>query len=201
MRGRLILAIVLVLLLVGIVAAWTEIHHGISARESPTALETVAARTMRHLAIPSNAKNLKNPLKPAPELLTDARHNYADHCATCHGNDGGGNTQIGRNLYPKAPDMRRAPTQGLTDGELYYIIQNGIRLTGMSAWGSEHEGANGDDSWKLVLFIRHLPELTPEEEKDMEQYNPQSAAERAEEDEEEQFLKGGNPPTANQHHH
>src|SRR5467141_1262563 len=58
------------------------------------------------------------------------------HCATCHGNDGRRQTDIGRNMYPKAPDMRRARTQDLTDCELFSIIKNGIRLTGMSAWGA-----------------------------------------------------------------
>ena len=72
----------------------------------------------------------------------------------------------------------------------------------MPAWGQAGEGANDEDSWRLVLFIRHLPKLTTEEEKDMEQYNPESAAERAEEQEEEEFLKGGNPLTVPaQHHH
>ncbi len=43
---------------------------------------------------------------------------------------------MGRNMYPPAPDMRLAETQQMTDGELFYIIQNGVRLTGMPAWGS-----------------------------------------------------------------
>jgi mono/diheme cytochrome c family protein len=197
MRSRLILAVVAVLLLVVIIAGWIEIEHGFSARDHPTALEAVVARKVRMMAIPRQAKNEKNPYVPAPDTLTEARRHFADHCAICHGNDGSGNTTIGRNLYPKAPDMRLAATQGLTDGELYYVIRNGVRLSGMPGWGEAH--AMDEDSWKLVLFIRHLPNLTPDEEKDMEQYNPKSAAERAEEEEEEQFLKGGNPPSSTQH--
>jgi hypothetical protein len=80
------------------------------------------------------------------------------------GNDGSGNTEIGQNLYPKPPDMRQAETQNLTDGEIYYIIHNGIRLTGMPAWG---DPGKDDDSWKLVLFIRHLPRMTSQEMKEM----------------------------------
>ena len=100
------------------------------------------------------------------------------------------NTEIGQNLYPKAPDMRLAQTQNLTDGELYYTIHNGIRLTGMPAWGTEERD---DDSWKLVLFIRHLPQLTPAEERAMEALNPKAPAEKQEELEEEQFLNEGQP--------
>ena len=184
----------------GIILAWTEIQYGFSARDHPTAVEAFVARKVRMMAIPSDARRDRNPYTATPEILLDARRHFADHCAICHGNDGSGNTTIGKNLYPKAPDMRLSGTQTLTDGELYYIIHNGIRLSGMPAWGEAH--GNDEDSWKLVLFIRHLPKLTPEEEKDMEQYNPQSRAERAQEEQEEEFLKGGNPPSKpNQHHH
>jgi mono/diheme cytochrome c family protein len=197
MRARLILAVVVIVLLVVIITGWIEIRHGFRARDNPTVLEAFVARKVRMMAIPREAKNENNPYAPVPDTLTEARHHFADHCALCHGNDGRGNTTIGRNLYPKAPDMRLAATQNLTDGELYYIIHNGIRLSGMPAWGEAH--AKDEDSWKLVLFIRHLPKLTPKEEKDMERYNPKSAAEHSEEEEEEQFLKGGNPPRTTQH--
>ena len=80
-------------------------------------------------------------------------------------------------MYPKPPDMRLPATQNLTDGELYYIIENGIRLTGMPAWGDPHFMDQDDDSWKLVLFIRHLPHITPDEIKDMESYNPKGKME------------------------
>ena len=65
-------------------------------------------------------------------------------------------------MYPPAPDMREADTQNMTDGELFYIVQNGIRLTGMPVWGSGSDH-DAEDSWKLVRFIRHLPKLTVEE--------------------------------------
>ena len=86
--------------------------------------------------------------------------------------------------------MRLAATQDLSDGELYYVIHNGVRWTGMPAWGEP--GDDSDlDSWKLVFFIRHLPHLTDAEIRDMERFNPRSAADREEEKEEQEFLKGG----------
>lgn len=199
MRRKLVLITLIVVLAGVVIAGWLEVMHGLSARNNPTVLETFVAVTMRQMAIPSEAKNQKNPYTATPELMTEARRHFADHCATCHGNDGTGNTSIGRNLYPKAPDMRLPHTQNLTDGELYYIIHNGIRLTGMPAWGEAND--KDEDSWKLVLFIRHLTKLTPEEEKDMEQSNPKSTMEHDEEIQEEEFLKGSNPPVMNKHHH
>jgi mono/diheme cytochrome c family protein len=166
---------------------WVTIQGGFSARDNPSAIEAYLARTARNFSIPASGRNAKNPFAPTPEVLSEARAHFADHCATCHGNDGTGNTQIGQNLYPKAPDMRLPQTQNLTDGELYYTIHNGIRLTGMPAWGTADKD---DDSWKLVLFIRHLPQLTPSEAREMEALNPKGPAEKEEEQEEEQFLNG-----------
>ena len=69
--------------------------------------------------------------------------------------------------------MRAAPTQGLTDGELSYIIENGVRFTGMPAFGSGKEDPAGEKlAWQLVLFIRHLPRITDEELSRMEELNP-----------------------------
>ena len=177
--------------LVGLAASgYLIVHHGFSARDEPTAVEKVVARSVRRLGVPANARNLKNPIPLTAEVLADARGHFADHCAICHANDGGGDTTIGKNLYPKAPDMRMPDTQQLTDGELYYIIENGIRLTGMPAWGKEAD-ENDQDSWQIVHFIRHLSELTPEQLKAMEAMNPTSPADVAEEKENEDFLRGG----------
>jgi mono/diheme cytochrome c family protein len=173
--------------------AFYSIRRGFSAREQPTALEAWVASTVRRMAIPTDARGLKNPLSATEVTAANGMAHWADHCAVCHANNGSGNTAIGRNLYPKSPDMRLSRTQQLTDGELYYIIQNGVRLTGMPAWGSSGDGDHNEDSWGLVLFIRHLPRLTREEETQMEGMNPKSPAEMREEQEEQQFLRGDTP--------
>ncbi len=177
---------------------WVTIRRGFSARDKPSALEAYVAKTVRELSIPASERDAKNPFAPTPEVLSEARAHFADHCAICHGNDGSGKTEIGQNLYPKTPNMRQPETQNLTDGQIYYIIHNGIRLTGMPAWGNP---VNDDDSWKLVLFIRHLPQMTPREMKEMEEFNPKSPAERSEEEDEERFLNEGKAPEMNKKMH
>ncbi len=163
--------------------------QGISAKAEPGKLETFIARTMRRLAVPSGDRGLKNPVPVTNEVFAAGLSHWADHCAGCHGNDGSGETSIGVGLYPKPPDMRLPPTQRLSDGELFYIIENGIRLTGMPAWGDgTPEGAQG--SWHLVHFIRRLPTLTPEEMELMAAMNPRSPAEVREEEEMRKFLAG-----------
>jgi mono/diheme cytochrome c family protein len=163
--------------------------RGISAKADPGALETFVARTMRRLAVPSGDRDLKNPVPVTADVLAAGLSHYADHCAACHANDGSGETTIGVGLYPKPPDMRLPPTQSLTDGELFYIIENGIRLTGMPAWGDgTPEGAEG--SWHLVHFIRKLPTLTPDEITQMQAMNPRSPAEVLADEEMRKFLEG-----------
>jgi mono/diheme cytochrome c family protein len=173
--------------------------NGFSARERPSLIERLAARRARAMALPAGAKERANPVPASPEVLAEARAHWADHCASCHANDGSGDVAMGKHMYPPSPDMRKSATQNLSDGELFYIIQNGIRLTGMPAWGgSDHDA---EDSWKLVHFIRHLPDMTMEERKQMEKLNPRSPEELKEEEEEEKFLKGESTNEPQQHHH
>jgi mono/diheme cytochrome c family protein len=179
-------------------------RRGISARKEPSAMETTVARALRHMAIPKIDREEENPWATVvtPEILKDAREHFADHCSQCHANDGSGKTEMGQYLYPRAPDMRLPATQNLTDGELYYIIRNGVPLTGMPAWG-EPNTVQDDDSWQLVLFIRHLPKLTAEEIKDMEHYNPVGEMEREDQKEHEQAPSGADSSgkSAPVHHH
>ena len=195
-----VIAIIAVAIGAGVLAAVSWTKRGFSARDEPSALERVVARSMRAFSVPSGARDARNPFASTPEALAEARAHYADHCASCHANDGSGKTDLGQSLYPKAPDMRLAETQRLTDGELYYIIQNGIRLTGMPAWGSKDDERN-EDSWKLVLFLRHLPDLTDEELEDMKGLNPKSPHDIEEEKRENEFLGGGADQPAPPHRH
>jgi predicted CXXCH cytochrome family protein len=138
------------------------IWRGFSTATEPSLAEKTVARAARELSIPRNARNEPNPWTATPEVLNAARDSYLDRCAVCHGPDGSGQTTVGRNLYPKVPDLRAPQTQNLTDGEVRYIIRNGVRLTGMPGWAKPHD-EQSDDSWKLVLFIRSLRQLTSAE--------------------------------------
>ncbi len=138
------------------------IWRGFSTADQPSYLEKAVARAARNLAIPRKARLETNPWVATSEILKEARESFLDRCASCHGQDGSGQTTVGRSLYPKVPDLRLPRTQKLTDGEIRYIIRNGVRLTGMPGWAQPHD-EQSDDSWKLVLFIRSLRELSREE--------------------------------------
>jgi mono/diheme cytochrome c family protein len=188
LAGAIVLGPVVVLL---VLTGWVRLQQGFSARDEPSAIERSIAVTLRRAAVPADARGIHNPFPATPETLMAARAHFADHCASCHANNGSGDTELGRGLYPRAPDMRKSETQSLTDGELYWIIHNGIRLSGMPAWG---DPAHDDDSWKLVVFIRHLPSLTPDEEAAMSALNPKTAAELEEEERDRRFLAGEDEP-------
>lgn len=203
MSGRKLFWAVVVLVLIAGALFWKWfLHDGLSARATPSRVEILLARQSRHLSILAGARDLANPVADSAEVQREARLHFADHCASCHGNDGSGDTPIGRGLYPKPPDLREARTQKMSDGELFWIIENGVRFTGMPAFGGNSEHGTGEDSWKLVHFIRHLPKLTPEERMEMQRYNPKGPEDRAEEKMEDDFLNGGSPqPAGNAEHH
>jgi hypothetical protein len=94
----------------------------------------------------------------------------------CHASDGSGqDAPLGRGLYPKPPDMRSAITQDLTDGDLFYIIVNGVRFTGMPAFGTGDEDPASESAklaWQLVHFVRRLPHATGEEIDQVKALNP-----------------------------
>jgi len=131
----LVLSVVLAIAL-GILAGAYFVTVGVSARPQPGKVETIAAQLVRGIAIRTRVRGLTNPVQASATVIKEGRGHFADQCAVCHGNDGSGNTESGRGLYPRAPDMRLAATQNLSDAELFYIIENGVRLTGMPGWST-----------------------------------------------------------------
>jgi mono/diheme cytochrome c family protein len=206
MRNKLLILIILMGLASVATLGWLGYRlftTGFSAKTEPHAIEVFLARQIRHLAIPIEQRNTPNPVPLSPDLLKEGLAHFADHCAGCHANDGSGQTPIGKNVYPKAPDLRLSDTQSMSDGELFWVIHHGIRFTAMPAWG-EGDPAQDKDSWKLIHFIRHLPQLTPEELDQMKALNPKTKKDLEEEAAFDQFLQGDDAAAARTdsgHHH
>jgi mono/diheme cytochrome c family protein len=205
-RSKLFTFVVLSLVAVCAVGGWLGYRlftTGFSAKTEPHPIEVFMVRQIRHLAIPIKNRNAQNPIPMNPDVMKEALAHFADHCATCHANDGSGQTAIGKNVYPRAPDLRLADTQSMSDGEMFWVIHNGIRFTAMAAWG-EGDPAQDMGSWKLVHFIRHLPHITPEELDQMKALNPKTKKELEEQTASGQFLQGNGTSaarTVSGHHH
>ena len=179
---------VVVLLVLGGCAFYAVhmMHNGFSTRTEPSSAEARMAITMRDASVPGRYKEMKSPVTITPEAVHEGMAHYADHCAVCHSNNGSGESMLGKMMYPRPPNLAGAETQSMSDGEIYYPIQYGIRLSGMPAFGEPVD--NDEETWKLVAFIRHLPKLTPEEQQEMEHLNPKGPDEWQEEQEENKFL-------------
>ena len=188
MRTRLIVLVVVVVAAIGVAGLFTR-GVGFTARTKAWPLEETVMRGARAWATPTAIRRRSNPVALSDDVLKAGRDHWADHCATCHANDGSGDTPLGRSLYPPAPDMRGAWTQGMSDGELFYVIERGIPFTGMPAWGTgTPEGERA--SWTLVRFIRHLSALSPDDVSAMEALNPKSPADAKREADIDDFLSG-----------
>ncbi len=169
-----ILGVVASLLALVVVAAAVLHGGGLSAQPEPSDAEEAVAEVARDWAMPSEAKKARNPVVLTPEALREAEAHFTSHCASCHGADGRGKTEMGQGLYPRTPNLTSKDSQEMTDGEIFYTIENGVRLTGMPAWGKP---GKADESWKLVHLIRRLPQLSEKERAEMEAMVPRSTAE------------------------
>jgi predicted CXXCH cytochrome family protein len=152
---RTALLALLMVLVAGAICGVLLLCRGFRATSTPSAWEAALARIVRNLAIPGGERGEKNPFAATSDATRQGRESFLIECAACHGIDGSGKTPMGLNLYPRVPDLRADRTQNLTDGEIHYIIENGVQLTGMPAWGNRHLESSGK-SWKLVLYIRSL---------------------------------------------
>jgi mono/diheme cytochrome c family protein len=142
----------LLLSLVGVMlGAWLQ---GCSADKAPSRSEAALANAAKDVTIPLEAGKMKNPLPETAEVVSQGQEVFLGSCAQCHGADARGDTTIGRNMAPPAMDLTSAHVQHWSDAELFWIIQNGVRLTGMPSWKST---ISTDDTWKLVHFVHHLP--------------------------------------------
>src|SRR5215467_6089454 len=186
---RRILVVLVVVVVIDVIVLLTLRGSGISARRTAWPLEAPVSRAAWKWLVPESTRAATNPVAAGADVLQGAREHWADHCSTCHGNDGSGDTTIGRRVFPPTPDMRKSTTQSLTDGELFYAIEQGIPWTAMPGWTtSTDEGA--EESWALVRFIRHLPAITPDEIDEMRRLNPAPPPKPDREKEIEDFLNG-----------
>ena len=136
-------------ILVGLLSACT-------ANKAPSKVETALANMAKDVAIPIQAEDVKNPLPETPQVIEEGRAIYNQSCALCHGMDGHAATEMGRAMYPPAMDLTSPHVQHWNGSELFWIIQNGVRLTGMPAWKNILPET---DTWKIVYFIHSLPNL------------------------------------------
>jgi len=144
-----------------VLAGLTVLRGGFSARPKPLPMEPLIADGLRDLAMPGRAKKLASPLPQSADVLGEGRRHFAHDCAGCHGPDGSG-TEFGRSMYPPVPDLREG-VKDMTEGEIFFVVSNGIRFSGMPAFGRPGDARDERENWQIARFVHHLPDVTPEE--------------------------------------
>jgi mono/diheme cytochrome c family protein len=144
-------------LMLGVIGAMLgALFPGCSADKQPSQEEGKLANAAKDVAIPLEAGRMKNPLPDTDEVVSQGQEVFLGSCAECHGPDGHADTNIGRHMAPPAMDLSSLHVQHWSDAELFWIVQNGVRLTGMPSWKST---LSENDTWKLARFIHKLPSL------------------------------------------
>lgn len=105
-----------------------------------------------HSHAPASAKKLKNPLPANGENIAAGRTLFNQNCASCHGEDGKAKTEMAQAMKVKPTDLTDKNMQGITDGEIYWVITNGIKQSGMPAL----KKATVNERWQMTLYVKHL---------------------------------------------
>ena len=149
------------LLLAGVIGLvfWTG-SYNVAATSLPGKMEKKFAAFALNRAIRKRAPVKSNPFTKPEDARAGLVH-YKENCLECHGAPGVEESEFSQGLNPPAPDLTLPALQKMPDGELFWVVSNGIRMTGMPAFSPTHRE---DEIWKIVAFVRHLPEITKEEQ-------------------------------------
>ncbi len=131
-------------------------QFNLSAAPEPGRMETLLAtkgkrffiRRASHGEVPPPPKDMQTSVEEGDKL-------FGTECAACHGLDGHKLTDAGRWMYPRAADLTSPTVQRYSDRELFWIVKNGIRLSGMPAFARVE---SDEHIWNLVHYVRTLPD-------------------------------------------
>ena len=146
-------ALIIVIVVAGAVV-YMAMTFSMSALEQPGLIETFVATRVRDWSI---SRAARRPLPAAPkqneENISKGSAIYGMACATCHGQDGRNPTPIGKSMYPPVPNLRSPDIQRMSDRELFWIVKNGVRLSGMPGFANiEDDG----QIWCVVYYVHSL---------------------------------------------
>jgi mono/diheme cytochrome c family protein len=150
----------------------------VSATSPPSKFEKKVADFTLRRSVARRAPRTSNPQAASPEAWRAGLAHFKENCVMCHGAPGVDESEFGQGLNPPAPDLTLPSMQKMSDGELFWIISNGIRMTGMPAFSPTHKP---EEVWKIVAFVRHLPELSDEEQKALKKGSEEAAGHHEEE--------------------
>ncbi|HEY5095455.1 MAG TPA: c-type cytochrome [Candidatus Eremiobacteraceae bacterium] len=159
MKIRWILTGAGLLILVGLIAAYAAVSFGLvpaNADGKPSGIERWAARTSLKATIRREATASPNPLPMTDDNLNAGLKLYATNCMACHGASDGKPSNIAQGLYQHAPQLGDHGVEDDPEGDTYWVVQHGIRLTGMPSFGVR---LSDSELWQVVMFLKHMDKL------------------------------------------
>lgn len=142
--------------LTGLATFWFWPWH-LNATAQPSALEGQLMRHTFDRAVARQAPRLSNPLKATDEELMAGMKMYTDDCSGCHGGATKSSIWGTTAFYPRVPQFGVEPPRR-PDWQIFWIVKNGVRYTGMGAWGNL---ATDDEIWRVSLFLSRIESLPP----------------------------------------
>jgi mono/diheme cytochrome c family protein len=167
-----ILAVILLEIIALIIGAYSGIPDVSAAKPEGSIAEWFLNTTKDH-SIHSRAASIVVPPLSDSSLIATGFGHYNEMCVTCHGAPGKEPDELAQGLNPPAPDLVTSITD-LSPAEMFLIVKNGIKMTGMPAWGTSHPDSA---IWAMVAFLQRLQTLTPETYKAFENSQPQAGIE------------------------
>jgi mono/diheme cytochrome c family protein len=159
---RTVIASILVAALVALLGGFAVIYagvYGVAATASHWRVTHWVMETARIRSIKAHAAGIQVPPNfDDPANIPMGVEHFAARCAVCHGAPGVPKGDIAHGLYPQPPDLALV-AQAYSDGELFWIVNHGIKMTGMPAWADHSD----KELWATVAFVRKLPGITPED--------------------------------------
>jgi mono/diheme cytochrome c family protein len=143
--------------------------YNVAANVPDSAVAKWLLSTNMKQSVAGQAQSVSAPPRLTEEQAREGARLYKDTCVYCHGAPGKDPGSIGKGLNPQAVYLPDA-VKRWNDAELFWIIRNGIKMTGMASYGAAH---SNEEIWALVAFVRRLPNMTPEQYDQMEQASAQ----------------------------
>lgn len=153
------LAIQFVLLLIFVYSGW----YNVSAMNEESGMMKWVLTTTQNNSIESRSKDISVPDLNDSSLIAEGFEHYNEMCVSCHGAPGMEETELSKGLNPPAPYLVDEAEE-INPQELFWITKNGIKMTGMPAWGRTH---SDEKIWAIVAFMKTLPNMTAEDYKKM----------------------------------
>ena len=150
----------LILCLIFIYSGW----YNVSANEQENGIMKWVLNTTKDRSIESRLKDITVPDLNNLSMINEGFKHYNEMCVSCHGAPGLEETEVSVGLNPTAPYLVKVAKE-IDPKELFWITKNGIKMTGMPAWGKTH---SDEKIWAIVAFVKKLPNMTAEEYQKME---------------------------------